>query len=90
MAAEIPWYVTAVPTVFVSLNHLVDVPMVNTAVHAHDGKPEAIRAALEKIQGQVRFQGLFIENVFCGSFDTRLRMTRTGSTCACTGCAAAT
>jgi hypothetical protein len=38
MAAEIPWYVTEVPTVFVSLalpNHLIDVPMVKTVIHAH-------------------------------------------------------
>ncbi|HSU48008.1 MAG TPA: gluconokinase, GntK/IdnK-type [Arthrobacter sp.] len=75
MAAEIPWYVTEVPTVFVSLNqpnHLIDVPMVKTAIHAHAGTREAIRAAVEKIQGKSEFQGTFNENVFCGSFDTRL------------------
>ncbi|MGO4238544.1 gluconokinase, GntK/IdnK-type [Pseudarthrobacter sp. YAF2] len=75
MAAEIPWYVTEVPTVFVSLNqpnHLIDVPMVKTAIHAHAGTREAIRAAVEKIQGKSGFQGTFNENVFCGSFDTRV------------------
>ncbi|MHC6594455.1 gluconokinase, GntK/IdnK-type [Arthrobacter sp. C152] len=75
MAAEIPWYATEVPTVFVSLNqpnHLIDVPMIRTAVHAHAGTREAIRAAVEKIQGKSEFQGTFNENVFCGSFDTRL------------------
>ena len=75
MAAEIPWYVTEVPTVFVSLNqpnHLIDVPMVKTAIHAHAGTREAIRAAVEKIQGKSGFQGTFNDNVFCGSFDTRL------------------
>ena len=74
MAAEIPWYVTEVPTVFVSLNqpnHLIDVPMVKTAVHAHAGSREAIRATIEKIQGKSAFQGTFNDNVFCGSFDTR-------------------
>jgi len=34
--------------------------------------PEAIRAAIEKIQGKSAFQGTFNENVFCDSFDTRL------------------
>jgi beta-N-acetylhexosaminidase len=75
MAAEIPWYVTEVPTVFVSLNqpnHLIDVPMVKTAIHAHAGSPEAIRATIEKIMGRSEFQGTFNENVFCDSFDTRL------------------
>lgn len=75
MAAEIPWYVTEVPTVFVSLNqpnHLIDVPMVKTAIHAHADSREAIRATVEKIQGLSEFQGTFNENVFCNSFDTRL------------------
>ncbi len=75
MAAEIPWYVTEVPTVFVSLNqpnHLIDVPMVKTAIHAHAGTREAIRATIEKIRGKSEFQGTFNENVFCDSFDTRL------------------
>jgi beta-N-acetylhexosaminidase len=75
MAAEIPWYVTEVPTVFVSLNqpnHLIDVPMVKTAIHAHAGSREAIRATIDKIQGKSTFQGTFNDNVFCGSFDTRL------------------
>ena len=75
MAAEIPWYVTEVPTVFVSLNqpnHLIDVPMVKTAIHAHAGTREAIRATIEKIQGKSEFQGTFNDNVFCDSFDTRL------------------
>jgi beta-N-acetylhexosaminidase len=75
MAAEIPWYVTEVPTVFVSLNqpnHLIDVPMVKTAINAHAGSPEAIRATIAKIMGKSEFQGTFNDNVFCDSFDTRL------------------
>ncbi len=75
MAAEIPWYVTEVPTVFVSLaqpNHLIDVPMVKTMIHAHAPSREAIRAAVEKIQGKSEFQGTFNENVFCDTFGTRL------------------
>ncbi|MET3903150.1 gluconokinase, GntK/IdnK-type [Paenarthrobacter sp. 4246] len=75
MAAEIPWYATEVPTVFVSLNqpnHLIDVPMVKTAIHAHAATREAIRATIEKIQGKSGFLGTFNQNVFCDSFDTRL------------------
>lgn len=75
MAAEIPWYVTEVPTVFVSLNqpnHLIDVPMVKTAIHAHAGSREAIRATITKIMGKSEFKGTFNDNVFCDSFDTRL------------------
>ena len=75
MAAEIPWYATEVPTVFVSLNqpnHLIDVPMVKTVIHAHAATREAIRATIQKIQGASEFQGTFNQNVFCDSFDTRL------------------
>ncbi|HEY8601766.1 MAG TPA: hypothetical protein VIL85_25290, partial [Thermomicrobiales bacterium] len=75
MAAEIPWYVCEVPTVFVSLslpNHLIDVPMVKTLIHAHAPSREAIRAVVEKIQGKSPFQGTFNENVFCDTFATRL------------------
>lgn len=76
MAAEIPWYVTEVPTVFVSLfqpNHLVDVPMVKTLVHAHAPSREAIHAAVEKITGASAFTGTFNENVWCGDiWGTRL------------------
>ncbi len=75
MAAEIPWYAAEVPTVFVSLNqpnHLIDVPMVRTAIHAHAGTREAIHATIQKIQGKSEFRGTFNQNVFCESFDTRL------------------
>jgi beta-N-acetylhexosaminidase len=75
MAAEIPWYATEVPTVFVSLalpNHLIDVPMVKTVIHAYAPTREAIRAVVEKIQGRSPFQGTCNENVFCGdTFGTR-------------------
>lgn len=75
MAAEIPWYVHEVPTVFVSLslpNHLIDVPMVKTLIHAYAPSREMIRATVEKIQGKSPFQGTFNENVFCDTFATRL------------------
>lgn len=74
MAPEIPWYVTEVPTIFVSLslpNHLIDVPMVKTVIHAHAPSREVIAAVVQKIQGTSPFQGTFNENVFCGTFDTR-------------------
>lgn len=64
MAAEIPWYVTEVPTVLVSLNqpnHLIDVPMVKTLVHAYTPSRESIRAAVEKITGAPEFAGTFNE-----------------------------
>ncbi|TAM68639.1 MAG: hypothetical protein EPN48_09815 [Microbacteriaceae bacterium] len=62
-------------TLFVSLdqpNHLIDVPMVKTLVHAHNPSREAIHAAVQKIIGSSEFQGTFNENVWCDTFATRL------------------
>lgn len=75
MAAEIPWYATEVPTVFVSLsqpNHLIDVPMVKTVIHAHAPSRENIHAVVEKLRGESPFRGTFNENVWCDTFGTRL------------------
>lgn len=75
LAAEIPWYVTEVPTVFISTalpNHLIDVPMVKTAIHAHAPTRETLRATVQKMQGLSAFQGTFNDNVWCDTFGTRL------------------
>ena len=75
LAAEIPWYATEVPTIFISTslpNHLIDVAMVKTVIHAHAPTRETIRATVEKIQGLSPFRGTFNENVWCGTFGTRL------------------
>jgi beta-N-acetylhexosaminidase len=75
LSVEIPWYVSEVPTVFVSLNqpnHLVDVAMVGTVIHAHNASREAIRATVEKLVGASEFQGTFNENVWCDTWGTRL------------------
>lgn len=75
LAAEIPWYWTEVPTIFISTNlpnHLIDVPMVKTVIHAHAATRETIRATVEKIQGLSPFTGTFNDNVWCDTFGTRL------------------
>ncbi|MBP2656096.1 MAG: glycoside hydrolase family 3 protein [Firmicutes bacterium] len=74
MSNEIPWYVTEVPTVFVSLNfttHLTDVPMVKTFVNAYGNTRIIIRQTISKIMGESEFKGSFNENVFCNKWETR-------------------
>ncbi len=69
-----PWYVSEVPTIFLSLNltnHLVDVPMAKTYVNAYLDSQEAMEAAVEKLMGKSPFHGKYHENVFCGRWDTR-------------------
>ena len=74
MGPDMPWYAAEVPTVFVSLNlpnHLIDVPMVRTAVNAHTPTAETVRALVAKLTGRSAFLGTHNENVWCGAWDTR-------------------
>ena len=72
---EQPWYVSEVPTVFVSLNftnHLIDIPMAKAYINAYVNSDEAIDAVVEKMTGKSEFNGRSNENVFCGRWDTKL------------------
>ncbi|MCF0185064.1 MAG: glycosyl hydrolase, partial [Bacteroidaceae bacterium] len=74
-SCELPWYVTEVPTVGVSLNytnHLIDVPQIKTFVNAYGSDRTHIKAAIEKITGNSPFNGKANEKVFCDRFETRL------------------
>lgn len=74
-SSELPWYVTEVPTVGISLNytnHLIDVPQVHTFVNAYGSTRISIRAAVDKICGRSEFKGKANDTVFCGKWDTRL------------------
>ncbi len=74
-SSELPWYVTEVPTVGISLNytnHLIDVPQVHAFVNAYGNTRTSIRTAIEKICGRSEFKGKASETVFCGKWDTRL------------------
>jgi len=75
MSPEIPWYVTELPTVFVSLHnpfHLYDVPMVKTYINAYTPTRTVIRETLRKIMGDSPFKGKSAVDAFCGVWDTRL------------------
>lgn len=74
MSNEVPWYVSEVPTVFVSLHfttHLTDVPMVKTFVNAYGNTRTVIRQTIQKIMGESEFKGKYNENVFCNKWETR-------------------
>lgn len=75
MGPDIPWYVTELPTIFVSVNnpfHLIDVPMVPTYINAYSPEREVIRQVVEKITGKSEFKGNSTVDAFCGAWDTRL------------------
>ena len=74
-SSELPWYVTEVPTIGISLNytnHLIDVPQVHTFINAYGNTRTSIRTAIEKICGRGEFKGTASDTVFCGKWDTRL------------------
>ncbi|MCD7998579.1 MAG: glycosyl hydrolase [Clostridiales bacterium] len=73
--ADQPWYVSELPTVFLSLNftnHLIDVPMAKTYINAYLNSEEAVSAAIDKMTGKSLFKGRYNETVFCGRWDTRI------------------
>lgn len=74
-SSELPWYLTEVPTVGISLNytnHLIDVPQVHTFINAYGSTRTSIHAVIEKICGRSEFKGKANDTVFCGKWDTRL------------------
>ncbi|MDR6552639.1 glycoside hydrolase family 3 N-terminal domain-containing protein [Paenibacillus qinlingensis] len=74
MGPEIPWYVSSMPTVFVSLHnpfHLYDVPMVKTYINAYEPTQNIIRQTILKIMGDSSFKGVSPVDAFCGVRDTR-------------------
>lgn len=75
MGPDIPWYVTELPTVFISVKnpfHLIDVPMVPTYINTYNKDREAIRQTIEKIMGKSDFKGISSVDAFCDSWDTKL------------------
>ena len=72
---EVPWYVTELPTVCVSLNytnHLIDVPMMKTFINAYAPTREYIHALVEKLTGKSPFKGQHDELVWCDRWEARL------------------
>jgi beta-N-acetylhexosaminidase len=51
-------------------NHLIDVPMVKTAINAHTPTPEVIRSLVAKLVGRSSLKARTNDN-WCGSWDTR-------------------
>ncbi|WP_294878684.1 glycoside hydrolase family 3 N-terminal domain-containing protein [uncultured Lactobacillus sp.] len=75
MAADAPWFMKDIPTVFVSTcnpYHLFDIPMVSTYINAYTGNDVTIDALLEKMMGNDKFSGHSPVDPFCGRFETHL------------------
>lgn len=75
MAADAPWYLRDIPTIFISMAnpyHLFDIPSISTYINAYTGNKESIEAVLKKITGQEEFVGQSPIDPFCGELMARL------------------
>ncbi len=75
MGANVPIYMTSVPTVFISLEnpyHLLDVPRVKTYINTYSSNDVTLEKLIDKLMGRSPFKGISPVDPFCGKWDTRL------------------
>lgn len=75
MGANVPMYITSIPTVFVSLEnpyHLLDAPRVRTYINTYGSSDEILDSLVDKLTGVSEFKGVSPVDAFCGKWDTRL------------------
>ena len=75
MGANVPIYMTSVPTLFISLEnpyHLVDAPRVQTYINTYSSSETTLQALVDKLVGRSPFKGVSPVDAFCGLWDTRL------------------
>ena len=75
MGANVPTYISSVPTVFISLEnpyHLLDVPRVKTYINTYGSTDEILDALVDKLTGKSKFKGKSPVDAFCGKWDTHL------------------
>lgn len=69
LAANCPWYVKDIPTMFISFcnpHHMVDVPFISTFINAYSANRYCVKACVEKIVGESEFKGISPTDVWCG------------------------
>lgn len=75
MGANVPIYMTSVPTIFISLEnpyHLLDVPRVKTYINTYGSDDVVLDALVAKLLGKSEFKGINPVDPYCGKWDTRL------------------
>ncbi|NLO84287.1 MAG: glycoside hydrolase family 3 protein [Clostridiales bacterium] len=69
MAANAPWYLKDIPTLFVSFanpHHMIDVPYISTFINCYSNNEFCVNAFAEKLVGQSAFTGISPTDVWCG------------------------
>lgn len=75
MAADAPWFMKSIPTIFVSTAnpyHLFDIPAVSTYINTYTGNKASIDAVIRKMTGTEAFEGMSPVDSFCGDFTAKL------------------
>ena len=75
MAADAPWFVQDVPTLFVSLAnpyHLLEAPMIRTYINGYSANDTMNKKKKKKLIGKSEFQGKSPVDPFCGVWGTNL------------------
>lgn len=75
MAADAPWFMKSIPTIFVSTAnpyHLFDIPAVSTYINTYTGNKASIDAVIRKMTGTEAFEGMSPVDPFCGDFTAKL------------------
>ncbi|GKX65756.1 glycoside hydrolase family 3 protein [Inconstantimicrobium mannanitabidum] len=74
MAANAPWFVKDIPTMFISVAnpyHLLDVPMIKTFINAYSSNEYVVDAVIDKITGKSEFKGISPVDPFCNVWGAR-------------------
>lgn len=69
MAADEPWYVRDIPTLFISFcnpYHMFDVPFIDCFVNAYSSNAATVSAVVDKLMGRSAFRGVSPVDPFCG------------------------
>jgi beta-N-acetylhexosaminidase len=75
MGANVPVFMTSVPSIFISLEnpyHLLDVPRMRTYINTYGSTDIILGQLMDKLMGRSLFQGVSPVDAFCGKWDTRL------------------
>lgn len=74
MAANEPWYMKDIPTLFLSFcnpYHMIDVPFISTFINCYSANRFCVAAAVEKLLGKGDFQGHSPVDPWCGAWGAK-------------------
>lgn len=74
MAANEPWYVKEIPTLFISFcnpYHMIDVPFISTFINCYSSSNYCVDAVVSKLVGKDEFVGVSPVDPWCGAWGAK-------------------